>query len=116
MPMHDRPTHHCQHHARCILQYLKQTIQTPKPQQATCSGKMPSNPSHLKAPPADAADVAEVVHHDGHHRGVPVTQHVQAQLLQARPEVVGVVVELLDLARTTVSAVLTLCTGLRRKR
>jgi hypothetical protein len=33
---------------------------------------------------------------------------VQAQLLQARPEVVGVVVELLDLASTTVSAVLTL--------
>lgn len=67
-----------------------------------------STRTHLEAPPADAGDVAQVVHHDGHHRGVPVAQHVQAQLLQARPEVVGVVVQLLDLARTTVRAVLAL--------
>lgn len=34
---------------------------------------------------------------------------MQAQLLQARPEVVGVVVQLLDLAGATVSAILALC-------
>ena len=64
--------------------------------------------SYLQAPSADAADVAQVIHHDGHHWGVPVTKHVQAQLLQARPEVVGIVVQLLDLARATVCAILTL--------
>jgi hypothetical protein len=70
--------------------------------------------THLEAAPADAADVAQVVHHNGHHRGVPVAQHVQAQLLQARTEVVGVVVQLLDLQRTTVCAVITLGTAQHR--
>jgi hypothetical protein len=71
--------------------------------------------TYLEAPPADARDVAQVVDHDGHDRGVPVAQHVQAQLLQARPEVVGVVVQLLDLARATVSAVLALQTKDRQQ-